>query len=163
VECWNSTIDADETGLVGQEGLMLPALEKMRDVMPREILEEIDEKGANGNQMIEGEVQIEASMDQRVQMGDSVSTAMDVDQCDQRDGGGGEIKCSSVTYEEKTNMDEGNRFAEMIWDEMGKEGMTKDQIARLLGEMDMMEESGESMWEDYNTENNLNGLGQGIK
>jgi hypothetical protein len=27
----------------------------------------------------------------------------------------------------------------------------------------MMEESGESMWEDYNTENNLNGLGQGIK
>jgi hypothetical protein len=26
-----------------------------------------------------------------------------------------------------------------------------------------MEESGESMWEDYNTENNLNGLGQGIK
>jgi hypothetical protein len=89
VECWNNTIHADETGLVGQEGLMLPALEKMRDVMPREILEEIDEKGANGNQMIEGEVQIEASMDQRVQMGDSVSTAMDVDQCDQRDGGGG--------------------------------------------------------------------------
>jgi hypothetical protein len=68
-----------------------------------------------------------------------------------------------MTYEEKTNMDERNRFAEMIWDEMGKEGMTKDQIARLLGEMDMMEESGESMWEDYNTENNLNGLGQGIK
>jgi hypothetical protein len=29
-------------------------------------------------------------MDQRVQMGDSVSTAMDVDQCDQRDGGGGD-------------------------------------------------------------------------
>jgi hypothetical protein len=44
VECWNNTIHADETGLVGQEGLMLPALEKMRDVMPREILEEIDEK-----------------------------------------------------------------------------------------------------------------------
>jgi hypothetical protein len=44
---------------------------------------------------------------------------------------------------------------------MGKEGMTKDQIARLLGEMDMMEESGESMWEDYNLENNQDGVDQG--
>lgn len=53
MKCWNtieqSEHDAD-VEIVDQEELMLPALERMRDVLAKEILEEIEEKGIEGGE-----------------------------------------------------------------------------------------------------------------
>lgn len=99
--------------------------------------------------MSEGVMQMEVSVGQVVEIGDDVSSAMDVDHSDTRDGKRQEVRCRSVKSGKKTDMNERTRYAEAIWEEMGKEGMTKDQVAMLLGEMDMMDESGESVGGEY--------------